>query len=154
MRENGDFNATYKALREKFGHTVCPIAIPIYENGKVTGVVDVILRKAYKMDKNKTVETAVPDSMADTLEEMHSVLSEAVAETSEDLMEKFFSGEAFTEEEIFTGIKNRIKDAVIVPVLCGSGFTGIGTDILLSTVVNLLPSPSDRPAQKRYQCCR
>jgi elongation factor G len=146
--ENGDFNATYKALREKFGHTVCPIAVPIYENGKVTGIVDVILRKAYKMDKNKTVETAVPDSMADTLEEMHTVLSEAVAETSEELMEKFFSGEAFTEEEIFKGIKNGIKDAAIVPVLCGSGFTGIGTDILLNTVVNLLPSPSDRPPQK------
>jgi elongation factor G len=115
--------------------------------------VDVILRKAYKMDKNKTVETAVPDSMADTLEEMHTVLSEAVAETSEELMEKFFSGEAFTEEEIFKGIKNGIKDAAIVPDSAAAALQAIGTDILLNTVVNLLPSPSDRPP-RRYQCCR
>jgi elongation factor G len=116
------------------------------KNGKVTGVVDVILRKAYKTEKTRLLKLKSA-SLADTLEEMHSVLAEAVAETSEEMMEKFFSGEAFTEEEIFTGLKNGVKDASIVPVLCGSGFLGIGTELLLNTAVNLLPSPADRPAQ-------
>jgi elongation factor G len=141
--DNGSFDETYNALREKFGHTVCPVAVPIIENEKVTGVVDVMLRKAYKMEKGKRVEVDIPAFMTDTLDEMHTVLAEAVAETSEELMEKYFAGEPFTEEELFAGLKSGVKDASIVPVLCGSAFTGIGTEVLLNAIVNLLPSPAD-----------
>jgi elongation factor G len=145
--ENADFTATYNALRDKFGHTVCPIAVPIIEGGKVTGVADVILRKAYRTEKGKTTEVAVPDSLKGTLDEMYGVLAEAVAETSEELMEKYFEGEAFTEEEIFGGLKKGIKEASLVPVLCGSGYLGVGTENLLDAIINLLPSPADRPAE-------
>jgi elongation factor G len=113
----------------------------------VAGVVDVMLGKAYKTEKNKTVEIPVPESMKGALEEMHGALAEAVAETSEEMMEKYFEGEPFTEEEILAGLKKGVREASLVPVLCGSGYLGVGTELLLSAIVNLLPSPAERPAE-------
>jgi len=141
--ENGDFNATFQALREKFGHTLSPLVFPIVKDGRVQGIIDVVLRKAYTIEKGKSIETAIPPDMQSTLDEMYTVLVENVAETSEELMEKFFAEEPFTDEEIIRGLKQGIRDLSLVPVVCGSGFTGLGTELLLDTVINLFPSPAD-----------
>lgn len=141
--ENGDFTGTYNELREKFGHTVCPLAIPFSKSGNADGIIDLISKKAYCMDKNKLVEVPVPGDMQSVIDEMFTVLAENVAETSEELMEKYFSGEAFSDEELITGIKEGIKSRSLVPVICGSAYTGLGTGLLLDYAVSIMPSPAD-----------
>jgi elongation factor G len=141
--ENGDFKGIYEALRERYGHTVCPMAIPLSKGEKVEGIIDIVRRKAYVMEKGKTAEAAIPDDMLSQVDEMYTVLAENVAESSEELMDKYFSGEQFTDEEMTQGISAGIKTGSIVPVVCGSAFTGLGTELLLDIIVNLFPSPAE-----------
>jgi elongation factor G len=142
--EHGDFESAYGALREKYGSSVCPMVAPIKNaNGKVEGLVDLISKKAFTVEGGKRREIPVPDSMSAQLEELYGALSESVAETDEELMEKYFSGEAFTVEEVIAGIKSGVKDRMVYPVFCGCALTGLGTLELLDAVVNLVPSPLD-----------
>jgi len=145
--ENADFQAIYTALREKFGHTVCPVAIPFNKDGKFAGVIDIAAKKAYSVVNGKPQQTDIPAEAQATVEEMYTFLAEGVAETSEELMDKYFGGETFTDEEMLTGIGKGVLEGSIVPVVCGSAFAGIGTLRLLDMVVNLLPAPavSDEP---------
>ena len=75
-------------------------------------------------------------------------LMEAVAETTEENMEKFFAGEPFTKEEIMTGLKVGMHEGTLAPVVCGSAFTGLGTEMLLQTIVDLVPGPLEVPAEE------
>ena len=108
--DNGDFNAVVEKLKEKFGTSVTPLVIPKFEGEKVAGVIDVVAKKAYTMNKNKTVAEDVPADAADLVEESYAALMENVAETSEELMEKFFEGEEFTAEEIAGGLHAGVKE--------------------------------------------
>jgi elongation factor G len=110
-------------------------------SGKVDGIVDLINRKAYTVEKGKPKEIEIPDSMSSELEELYTAVNESVAETSEELMEKYFSGEAFTVEEVVSGLKTGLRDLTLFPVFCGSAVTGLGTVSLLNAVVSLFPSP-------------
>ena len=142
--ENGNFETAFNALREKFGTSVCPMIAPIKNiSGKVVGIVNLINRKAYTLEKGKRTEIEVPDSMRAQLDELYNAMNEAVAETSEELMEKFFAGEQFTEEEIIAGLKIGFEDRSLFPVYCGSAMSGLGTLILLDAIVDLFPSPLD-----------
>jgi elongation factor G len=85
--------------------------------------------------------------MSAQLEELYGALSESVAETDEELMEKYFSGEPFTAEEVIAGLKSGVKDRMVYPVFCGCALTGLGTLELLDAVVNLVPSPLDARAE-------
>jgi len=143
--ENGDFDAAFASLRAKYGTPVCPIIVPIKgASGKVEGVVDIISRKAYAMDGGKQKEIPIPDSMSGHLEELYTAMNESVAETSEELMEKFFDGQEFTLEEKVNALKAGFKDLSLVPVFCGCSLTGLGTLPLLDAVINLFPSPAER----------
>jgi len=141
--ENSNFDATFEALRERFGVSVCALTAPITEGEKVVGVADVITKKAYKIDGGKQTEIPMPDGMADRIEELYTGLAESVAETSDELMDKYFGGEAFTDQEIYTALGNGIADSSICPVFCGSAASGLGTLTLLDAVVNLFPAPTD-----------
>ena len=146
--ENGDFNGVFNALREKFGKAVAPLIIPIWDaNKKVTGIVDVLHKNAFTMENGKTVEIPLPEDKLSVVEELYEALKESVAETSEEFMEKYFSGEDFTYAEMLTGLKAGIRDLSLVPVLCGSAVTGLGNKQLLQAIVNLLPNPLDGPLQ-------
>ena len=142
--ENGDFDAVFAALRDKYGTAVCPLITPIKNaSGKVEGIVDIIGRKAYTKDGNKSKEIPIPDSMSAGLEELYNAVNESVAETSEELMEKFFDGQEFSYEEKLEGLKAGFKDLSLVPVFCGCALSGLGTPQLLDAIVNLFPSPLD-----------
>ncbi|NLA86905.1 MAG: elongation factor G, partial [Clostridiales bacterium] len=146
--ENGNYEAVYTALREKYGTSVCPIVLPIKNAaGKVDGLIDLINRKAFTVESGKTKEIPIPDSMNSELETFYTALNESVAETSEELMEKYFSGDAFTVDEVITGLKTGVKERTLYPVFCGCALTGLGTMPLLDTVVNLFPSPIDGHAE-------
>jgi elongation factor G len=142
--ENGDYEAVYSALREKYGTSVCPMIAPIKNDaGKVEGLIDLINRKAFTVEGGKTKEIPIPDSMKSELDTLYTAVNESVAETSEELMEKYFSGEEFTVEEVIMGLKIGLKERMLYPVFCGCAFTGLGTLPLLDAIVDLFPSPLD-----------
>ncbi|HBE12836.1 MAG TPA: elongation factor G, partial [Clostridiales bacterium] len=98
-----NFDAIIDSLHALFGTSVCPMFIPFIENHKTAGYVDLINEKAYSFDKNGVpTEISIPASV--DIERYQTMLFEALAETSEELMEKYFSGETFTPEEIAAGL--------------------------------------------------
>ena len=139
--ENADFDKTYEALRAAFGISVCPVAIPLKEGGKITGVIDIVRRKAYKINALKNEEAPVPADAEGRVEELRAILAESVAETSEALMEKFFEGTDFTDEEFIGGIRDGVKSGSVCPVFCGSAYTGVGTFPLLDGIAEYAPAP-------------
>ncbi len=141
--DNSDYNATFDALREKYGNKIAPVVIPVSNAGKVSGIVDVVNKRAYEMQKLKRVEIAMPANMEDVIEEYGYALKEAVAETDEELMDKFFNEEEFTYAEMIKGMHQGVKDLSLVPVLCGSGVTCLGSLMLMDLVIALLPSPEE-----------
>ena len=142
--ENGDFDAVFASLRERYGTSVCPLVAPIKgASGKVEGVIDIISRKAYAVDGGKQKEIPIPDAMSGSLEGLYTAVNESVAETSEELMDKFFDGQEFSVEEKIQGVKAGVKDLTLVPVFCGCSLTGLGTLPLLDAIVNLFPSAAD-----------
>ncbi len=146
--ENADYEKAYNSLRDTFGISVTPFIIPLMEGGKPTGVINLINKKAFKAEGNKTVEVAVPAEQESQIEELRAALIESVAETSEALMEKFFEGEEFTKEELVEGLRTGIHDGTLAPVVCGSAFTGVGTMQLLYTLVNFAPNPAEVRTEK------
>ena len=102
--ENSDYNATFEALREKFGNKIAPLVVPIWDaNKKVTGIIDVLNKRAYEMQNLKRVEIEVPEGKESVITEFNDALKESVAETSEEFMDKFFGGEDFTYAEMIKG---------------------------------------------------
>jgi len=141
--EHGNFDAVFAALRERYGTSICPLVVPITDAaGKVSGVIDLANRKAYAIDGGKQKEIPIPDSMGPKLGEYYEFINECVAETSEELMEKY--GEEYTTQAIIQGLKAGIKDCMLYPVFCGCAVTGLGTQPLLDSIANLFPSPAER----------
>ena len=140
--DNSDYNATFDALREKYGNKIAPVVVPIWDaSHKVTGIIDVVNKRAYEMQKLKRVEIAVPDGKEEVIEEFNYALMEAVAETDEELMDKFFAEEPFTYAEMIKGMHQGVKDLSLFPVLCGSGMTCLGSLMLMDHIIDLLPNP-------------
>ena len=142
--DNSDYNATFEALRERFGKKIAPVVVPIWDGGKkVTGIIDVLNKRAYEMQNLKRVEIEVPADKADVIAEFNDALKESVAETSEELMEKFFGGEDFTYAEMIQGLRQGVRDLSLFPVLCGSAVSCLGSLMLMDNIVDLLPNPAE-----------
>ncbi len=140
--ENSDYNATFNALREKYGNKIAPVVVPIWDaSHKITGIIDVLNKRAYEMKNLKRVEIEVPADKASVIEEFNDALKESVAETSEEFMDKFFGGEDFTYAEMIKGMHKGVLDHTLFPVLCGSGFNCLGSLMLMDHIVDLLPNP-------------
>ena len=140
--DNSDYNATFEALREKYGNKIAPVVVPIWDGSKkVTGIIDVLNKRAYEMQKLKRVEISVPDDKVSVIEEFNDALKEAVAETDEELMDRFFEGDEFTYREMLDGLHTGVKELSLFPVLCGSGVTCLGSLMLMDHIINLLPNP-------------
>ena len=140
--DNSDYNATFDALRAKYGNKIAPVVVPIWDaNRKVTGIIDVLNKRAYEMQNLKRVEIAVPEGKDEVIEEFNYALKEAVAETDEELMDKFFNEEPFTYAEMIKGMHQGVKDLSLFPVLCGSGINCLGSLMLMDHIIDLLPNP-------------
>ena len=140
--ENSDYNVTFNALREKYGNKVAPVVVPIWDaSHKVTGIIDVLNKRAYEMQNLKRVEIEVPEGKEDVIVEFNDALKESVAETSEEFMDKFFGGEDFTYAEMIKGMHKGVIDHTLYPVLCGSGMTCLGSLMLMDHIVDLFPNP-------------
>lgn len=146
---NANFYNTLTQLKTVFGPTVCPVVVPVIHDSEIVSYVNLIEMKAYKYDdKGNAVETDMPtpevsEKMEYRLEGLISAISEAVAETDEALMEKFFEGEAFTQKELIDGIHNGMNKGIITPVVCVSSASLAGIDMLLKEIGLLLPAPQE-----------
>ena len=138
--EHGDYFGVLEALQAKYGSIVCPVTIPASDG---TGVIDLVHNVAYETNGNKTAKAAVPAADAGRVEELREALMESAAGATEELMEKYFEEMTLSEEELVTGIKAGLKDRSVVPVFCGVGTTGVGTQALLQAILDYVPAPDE-----------
>ncbi len=139
--ENANFSATIDDMREHFGKTICPVTIPIFEERKCVGIVNLIKNKAYRYDGKEAKEITLDPKFADNVAEARVLLMESLASTSDELMEKFFAEEEFTEAEMIEALMNGINDRSIAPVMVGSASTLDGITSLLYVISNSFPNP-------------
>lgn len=147
--ENANFYNVLTDLKTVFGPTVCPVVVPVIENETIVSYVNLIEMKAYKYDNNgNMIETELPEAekiekMTYRIDGLREAISEAVAETDDNLMEKFFEGEPFTQKELIDGIHNGMNKGIITPVLCTSATTLTGIDMFLKEIELLVPSADE-----------
>ena len=151
-RIGANFFRVEEQIRERLKANPIPIQIPIGAEDNFRGVVDLVRMKAYVWNDEKKptdyVEEEIPAEVKDKAEEYRAKLIEAVSETDDSLMEKFFAGEDLSEEEIKKGIKAGCLRMTITPMLCGTAFKNKGIQPLLDAVVDYLPAPDEIEAIK------
>ena len=129
-------------LRELYGKKIAPFHLPIKEDGKFVGAVNVVKMEGRRFTSSgKWEKRDIPSDIQDELDTCREALLEAVAETSEELMDKYFGGEEFTLDEIIDALRINVNEGSVVPVQCGSGLLGYATANLITTCVEFLPSP-------------
>lgn len=143
--DNASFRKTVEALTELYGRKIAPFQIPVREDGEFVGFVNVVKMggRRFSDDKGNYEYSDIPDYVEDHLMESREVLLEAVAETSEELMEKYFAEEEFTQEEISGALINNVHMGTVVPVLMGSGISSRGSNVLLQVIKKYFPSPAE-----------
>ena len=140
--DNASFRKVVEKLTEIYGKKIAPFHIPIRENEKFVGFVNVVKMGGRRFTTaSEYVECEIPEYSKANLSEVREILLEAVAETSEELMEKYFSGEEFTQQEISQALRNNVIDGTLVPVMMGSGLNAQGTTMLLQAIEKYFPSP-------------
>jgi len=147
-RTGANFFKVYDQLRDRLGANAVAIQIPVGSEGNFQGVVDLLTMRAriYHDDLGQDFEdTEIPADVLEVAEEYRAKLVEAVAETDDALMEKYFEGQPLAPEEIAIALRQGTIQGSIVPVLCGSAFKNRGVQLLLDAVVDYLPSPMEVP---------
>lgn len=149
-RENSSHDKTLAQLKEKFGISVVPIQYPIGIEDDFKGVVNVISKRVRIHDPktNKIQEMDAPEELLEKIDECKRMIMEAVAETSEELLDKYFSEGELSDEEIYSGLIEGCASGEIAPVMCGSASKVIGMRCFLEDVVECFPSPKYSIPQK------
>lgn len=142
--DNASYRQVVEDMTAKYGKVIAPFHLPIRENEKFVGYVNVIAEKAYKWEGKETVECDMPEYSQSYLEQYRETLMEAVAETSEEFMERYFGGDTFSDAEIRAALKTNIDDGNIVPMSMGSSILCQGVYTLLDDIVKYFPSPDSR----------
>ena len=138
--ENANYFKILEDMKIKFGSTVCPCVVPAKLDDGTPVYINLFSQKAFKYEGGKQIQVDLPD-IGHRFQGLIEAMSEAIAETDDELMEKFFGGEAFTTEEIVEGMRKGVKDGLITPVFCGSAVNQQALDMLLFNMHKLLPSP-------------
>ncbi|MFR4758275.1 MAG: hypothetical protein ACLT9P_09475 [Evtepia gabavorous] len=117
--------------------------VPIWDaDKKVTGLIDVLNKRAYEDGRTLSGwRSTFPEDKADVVAEFNEALKESVAETSDEMMDKYFSGESFTYAEMIQGLRQGVRELSMFPVLFGSAINCIGSLMLMDYIVDLLPNP-------------
>jgi elongation factor G len=145
-RERASLTRSLESLRGVFGRTVIPVQLPIGDEKKFKGIVDLVAMKGWTFsgETGKPTEVPVPDDMASDVQSARDALVEMVAEADDALMEKFFDAGTLTQDELISGLKRGIAAGRIFPLLCASATGNIGIPPLLDAIVNCVPSPAER----------
>ena len=141
--DNASYRKVVEALQELYGTRVAPFQLPIRENEKFVGFVNVVKMAGRRFNDDGTyIDSDIPDYSMEYLQTYRDALLEAVAETSDDMMDKFFNGEEFTQAEMSTALRKSVGDASLVPVLMGSGTEAKGVRNLIDQIISYFPSPN------------
>lgn len=142
--DNASFKQVVEAMTDSYGKKMAPFHLPIRENEKFVGYVNVISETAQRWQGKEVVECEIPEYNKPNLQLYRDTLMEAVAETSEEMMERYFGGEVFSEAEIRSALRTNVMDGSIVPMSMGSSILCQGVYTLLDDIVKYLPSPENR----------
>ena len=145
--EDTSFEKAYEQLREQFGKSVIPFEVPIIENGNYVGTVNILRNKAWYHHGPKasdSVAQPIPEEMMDEVQMYKEQIAEAVAMGDDDLMEKFFSGEEFTDSELTKGVRIGVRNGEIIPVFSGSAIESRGIGRLMDLIVTYFPTYSEK----------
>lgn len=137
--ESARFYRVFEDLKSTFGPAVCPVVVPYIEDGKAEVYVNLFEYRAYKYSEGGKVEPVDMPDLGSRFEGLREAIKEAVAETSEELLEKFIEGEEFTPEEIILGVSQGVREGTIIPVFCGDAHNTYGIDQLLNSLIWLAP---------------
>ncbi len=147
-RTGANFYKVHEQVRDRLRANAIAIQLPIGSENEFRGIVDLVKMSAYIYTNDQGTdiqETEIPEDMQAQVEEHRTKLIEAVSETDDDLMTKYFEGEALTEDEIRSALRKGTIAGKIVPLLCGSAFKNKGVQLMLDAVVDYLPAPNDVP---------
>lgn len=143
-KEHADFFKTLDQAKESLSQKVVPLQIPIGSAEHFTGVVDLISKKGYILEKNQKKEVEIPQDLKEKVAQYREKLVELVAEGDDDLLTKYLDGQELSEEELRAGLTRGILKRSIFPLLCGSASHGIGVHLLLEFLIHFFPSPLER----------
>ena len=143
------FYKVFGAIREKYGLTVCPIQIPIIDGDTVIGFANLVDMCVYTFEKQtgEYVRSSVPEKFSDMFNVYHNMLLEAIAQTSDDLMDKFFNEQPISRDEALEAIHQGIISGDIIPVFCGAAIKNWGIKTLLDTIAESFPRPLARKVE-------
>jgi len=145
-RLGASFENSFRSIQERLNPNAVAVQIPIGLEANFEGVVDLITMKAFYFEGEhgeKIIEKEIPDDLKTESEKRRAVLLEKIAETNDDLMNKYLEGEPITEEEIRKSLRRATINSELIPVLCGSALKNKGIQLLLDAVLDYLPSPID-----------
>ena len=148
--EHRNFYKTFSALQGEYGSAICPAVVPCYDGETVKCYVDLISDKAYTFADGAKKECPMPED--DNVASMKDIFLEAVASADDELMEKFFEGEAFTPDEIKKGLLAGVKDKTLIPVFACAGLTLDAVELLLDAIVDIVPSAKDAAGEGDIAC--
>ena len=148
-RERANFQATIDGINAQLGLKPAIIHLPIGAETNFKGVVDIVRQKAFLFsgDQGKATEGEIPADMVDTVSSHREALMETVAETNDELIEKFLEDGSLSDDDLQQGLRNAVRKGTLCPVATGAATANFGTDLLLGMINDYLPSPLDRPSQ-------
>ncbi len=143
------FYKVFGAIREKYGLNVCPIQIPIIDGDTVIGFANLVEMCVYTFERatGEYIKSAIPEKFNDVCTEYHNILLEAIAQTSDELMDKFFNEEPISRDEALEAIHQGIITGDIVPVFCGAALKNWGIKTFLDTIAESFPRPTARKVE-------
>ncbi len=147
-RENANFTKVMEQINAKFGPSVVPIQLPVMEGGAFVGYVDLASMTAKKFDGKGEKEIPIPAGLDALAKKYYEALTEAAAESDEELMEKFFEEGELSREDMLKGLGKGVKEGIITPVCCCAAIPNIGVAALTDNLVHYLPAASECKAPK------
>ena len=149
-RENANFDKVLEQMKEKFGMSVVPIQYPIGKENNFNGIVNIISKSAliYNPNTSRMEKADIPEDLIDKIDECKQMIMEAVAETDEELLDKYLNNGELSDEDIYNGLIKGCANGDIAPVLCGSATKMIGIKSMIYSIVKSFPSPEHSIPQK------
>ena len=145
--ETADFKKVVADIRSNFGRDCMPVMYPIYENRQYKGFIDILNKTAYRhLENGAREEMPMPDDLADDMMDYYNDFMEQIAESNDELLEKYFDEIPFTQEEIETALMERVRAGHFIPIYCGSAYYNQGVSFAMDFQTRYMPSAAEHHA--------
>lgn len=148
--EKADYYSILSQLKARYGKKIAPFHVPIGKEEEFKGYVNVVesFAREYNQTDGRCYTVDIPSDMEEEITGVREMLMESVAETDESLLEKYFSGESFSKDEVHMGLRQAVMSGDVIPVLCGAAIKNIGVHTLMWLAKDYFPSPVENDAEK------